>query len=101
MDVVLEVGERTETVTVEARGLTAGLDTSSNELGTLIDTQMVEQLPQRARVSSAGDTLRGHPVFCGWQRYQLATIQTGRSGRAIISPVFSKILSVTRSMGCR
>ena len=84
MDVVLEVGERTETVKVEARGLTAGLDTSSNELGTLIDTQMVEQLPLNGREFLQLGILSGATQSsAGGSGTNIATIQTGRSGRAI------------------
>lgn len=49
IDATLAPGDVTETVTVEAGGLTQALETRSNELGTLIDSRRVQELPLNGR----------------------------------------------------
>jgi hypothetical protein len=56
IDAQLQPGEITETVTVEAGGLTQALETSSNELGTLIDRASTTGTSRLGRTSRCTET---------------------------------------------
>ncbi|MGH9338508.1 MAG: carboxypeptidase-like regulatory domain-containing protein [Acidobacteriota bacterium] len=99
IDVVMQVGEIADSVTVEAGGLTQVLETTSNELGTLIDSKRVQELPLNGRnflqlglLSGATQPTRGIEDLVSNQGDILAA--------ASVWPACVRTFPLTRSMVC-
>ena len=82
MNVELQVGQVTDTITVEGAGETILLETESNTLGSVIDSERVEELPLNGRNFLQLTTLSGgsnEPVG-----RSNAAGQNGHPGRAVV-----------------
>lgn len=82
-DVVLELGTVSESVTVEAADSALLLEPSSNELGTLIESVNVQQLPLNGRNYLQLGYLSGAAQDAGITASDFLTTQTGHPNRAI------------------
>ena len=83
-DVLLEVGAVSEEVTVSANGASPLLEPTSNELGTLIDREAVQQLPLNGRSFLQLGMLSGAVQDSGTLASDFLTLQVGHADRAII-----------------
>jgi len=82
-NIVLELGSMTESVVVEAHGLRPMLETTSNELGTLIEPTSVQQLPLNGRNFLQLGLLSGATQDSGTRESDFLSAQTGHADRAI------------------
>lgn len=82
-NVVMELGAMTESVTIEASDTALLLEPSSNELGTLIESVNVQQLPLNGRNYLQLGYLSGAAQDAGTTASDFLTTQTGHADRAI------------------
>lgn len=82
-DVVLELGAVSESVTIEAADSALLLEPSSNELGTLIESVNVQQLPLNGRNYLQLGYLSGAAQDAGITSSDFLSTQTGHPDRAI------------------
>ncbi|HYA28823.1 MAG TPA: carboxypeptidase-like regulatory domain-containing protein, partial [Acidobacteriota bacterium] len=83
-NVVLQIGTALDSVVVEASGSAALLEPTSNELGTLIERNNVQQLPLNGRDFLQLGMLSGGTQDSGTLVSDFLTLQVGHPDRAII-----------------
>lgn len=82
-DVVLELGAMAESLTIEATAAAAILESTSNELGTLIEPVNVQQLPLNGRNYLQLGYLSGAAQDGGTPTSDFLSVQTGHADRSI------------------
>jgi hypothetical protein len=83
-NVVLQIGSDSTTVTVDARGTASLSEPTSNELGTLIESESVSHLPLNGRDFLQLGLLSGAAQTSGTTVSDFTTLQVGHPGRTIV-----------------